>query len=169
MSSKKYTQVMTEFDDDLRLEQLLRKFTSKWHWFLISIVACFGLTYYLLKIQTPMTLISAKVLINDPSKGGVTAETKLLGQLGTMASSSMANEASILQTKFLMERVVRDMKLNITYYSKGKLRNDELYNAPFIVDLVQPVDTIRTMDFDVIQPYLTASQLPLKAWVFFKF
>jgi tyrosine-protein kinase Etk/Wzc len=149
MSSKKYTQVMTEFDDDLRLEQLLRKFTSKWHWFLISIVACFGLTYYLLKIQTPMTLISAKVLINDPSKGGVTAETKLLGQLGTMASSSMANEASILQTKFLMERVVRDMKLNITYYSKGKLRNDELYNAPFIVDLVQPVDTIRTMDFDV--------------------
>ena len=149
MSSKKYTQVMSEFDDDFRLEHLLRKFTSKWHWFLISIIACFAFTYYLLKIQTPMTLVTAKVLINDPSKGGSTAETKLLGQLGTMASSSMANEASILQTKFLMERVVRDMKLNITYFSKGKLRDDELYNAPFIVDLVQPVDTIRTTNFDI--------------------
>jgi tyrosine-protein kinase Etk/Wzc len=161
MSSKKYTQVMTEFDDDLRLEQLLRKFTSKWHWFLLSVIACFALTYYIVKIQTPMTLIDAKVLINDPTKGGTTAETKLLGNLGTMASSSMGNEAAILKTKFLMERVVRDMKLNITYYSKGKLRDDELYSAPFIVDLVQPVDTIKATNFDI--NFLPNQKIQLKS------
>jgi tyrosine-protein kinase Etk/Wzc len=149
MSAKKYTQAMNEFDDDFRLEQILRKFTSKWYWFLASVIVCFALTYYVLKIQTPMSLVSAKVLINDPTKGGVTAETKLLGQLGNMASSSMANEASVLQTKFLMERVVRDMKLNITYFSKGALRDDELYSAPFVVDLFQPVDTIKTTSFDI--------------------
>ncbi len=149
MSAKKYTQVMSEFDDDFRLEQILRKFTSNWHWFLVSILVCFSLTYYVLKIQTPLSLISAKVLINDPSKGGTTAESKLLGQLGSMASSSIANEASILKTKYLMERVVKDMKLNVTYYNKGTLRDDEVYEPPFIVDLVQPVDTIKTTNFDV--------------------
>jgi tyrosine-protein kinase Etk/Wzc len=149
MSAKKYTQVMSEFDDDFRLEQLFRKFVSKWHWFLISILVCFGLMYYLVKIQTPMSLINAKVLINDPTRGGTTAESKLLGQLGSMASSAIANESAILKTKFLMERVVKDMKLNITYFERGSLRNDELYDAPFIVDLVKPVDTLKTTDFDV--------------------
>jgi capsular exopolysaccharide synthesis family protein len=149
MSAKKYTQVMSEFDDDFRLEQILRKFSSNWHWFLISILICFSVTYYVLKTQTPLSLVSAKVLINDPSRGGTTAESKLLGQLGSMASSSLANEASILRTKYLMERVVKDMKLNITYFNKGTLRDDEMYEPPFIVDLVQPVDTIRTSSFDV--------------------
>jgi capsular exopolysaccharide synthesis family protein len=149
MSAKKYTQVMSEFDDDFRLEQILRKFTSNWHWFLVSILVCFSLTYYVLKTQTPLSLITARVLINDPSKGGTTAESKLLGQLGSMASSSLANEAAILKTQYLMERVVRDMKLNITYYNKGTLRDDEVYEPPFIVDLVQPVDTIKTTNFDV--------------------
>jgi tyrosine-protein kinase Etk/Wzc len=149
MSSIKNPQVMTEFEDDFRLENLLSKFLSKWHWFVLSILLCFSLAYYFAQTQTPMHLITAKVQINDPKRGGASAETQLLGELGSMASATIANEAAILQTRYLMERVVKDLKLNITYASKGKLRNEELYAAPFVVDLVQPVDTIRTSEIEV--------------------
>jgi tyrosine-protein kinase Etk/Wzc len=149
MSSKIPSQVMNEFEDDFRLEDLMRKFYRKWYWFLISVLICFSLAYYFAQTQTPMHLISAKVQINDPKRGGTTAESQLLGELGSMASAAIANEAAILQTRYLMERVVKDLKLNITYYSKGKLRNDELYKAPFVVNLVVPQDTIKTKSFDV--------------------
>lgn len=140
---------MSEFEDDFRLENLLRKFLSKWYWFLLSIIVCFSLAYYIAQVQTPLHLITAKVQINDPKRGGATAESQLLGELGSMASATIANEAAILQTRYLMERVVRDLKLNITYFTKGKLRNQELYKEPFVLDLVQPVDTIKSRKFEV--------------------
>lgn len=140
---------MTEFEDDFRLENLLRKFWSKWYWFLISILVCFGIAYYIAQTQTPMYLITAKVQINDPKRGGTTAETQLLGELGSMASATVANESEILQTRYLMETVARDLKLNVTYFEKGKLRDRELYTAPFVLDIVEPVDTIRSRSLEV--------------------
>jgi len=135
---------MTEFEDDFRLESLLRKFMSKWHWFVIAIALCFGIAYYVAQTQTPMYLITAKVQINDPKRGGTTAESQLLGELGSMASATIANESEILQTRYLMERVVKDLKLNITYFTKGRLRDVQLYEAPFVLDIVEPIDTIRS-------------------------
>ena len=149
MSSKKNTQVMTEFEDDFRLENLLRKFWSKWYWFLLSILVCFGIAYYVAQTQTPMYLITAKVQINDPKRGGTTAETQLLGELGSMASATVANESEILQTRYLMETVARDLKLNVTYYEKGQMRDRELYSAPFVLDIVEPVDTIRSRTLEL--------------------
>jgi tyrosine-protein kinase Etk/Wzc len=149
MSSKKNPQVMTEFEDDFRLENLLRKFLSKWHWFVLSVLVCVGAAYYYAQTQIPMHLITAKVQINDPKRGGASAETQLLGELGSMASATISNEVAILKTRYLMERVVNDMKLNITYFNKGKLRNEELYEAPFVVDIVKPVDTIRTKEVEI--------------------
>jgi tyrosine-protein kinase Etk/Wzc len=149
MSSKKNTQVMTEFEDDFRLENLLRKFWAKWYWFVASILVCFGIAYYIAQKQTPLYLVSAKVQINDPKRGGQSAETQLLGELGSMASASVANESEILQTRYLMESVVTDLKLNITYYQKGSLRNAELYTPPFVVDIVEPIDTIRGRALEV--------------------
>ncbi len=140
---------MTEFEDDFRLENLLRKFLSKWHWFVLSAIVCVGLAYYFAQTQTPLHLITAKVQINDPKKGGATAETQLLGDLGSMASATISNEVAILKTRYLMERVVNDMKLNITYFNKGKLRNEELYASPFTVDIVKPLDTIKTKEVEV--------------------
>lgn len=140
---------MTEFEDDFRLENLLRKFWSKWYWFLISMLVCFGIAYYVAQTQTPMYLITAKVQINDPKRGGTTAESQLLGELGSMASATLSNEAEILQTRYLMETVVRDLKLNVTYFEKGQLRNSELYAAPFVFDIVEPIDTIKSRQLEV--------------------
>ncbi len=140
---------MTEFEDDFRLENLLRKFWAKWYWFLASILVCFGIAYYIAQKQTPLYLVSAKVQINDPKRGGQTAETQLLGELGSMASASVANESEILQTRYLMESVATDLKLNVTYYQKGSLRNAELYAPPFVVDIVEPIDTIRGRSLEV--------------------
>lgn len=140
---------MPEFEDDFRLENLLRKFLSKWHWFVLSVLVCVAAAYYYAQTQIPMHLITAKVQINDPKRGGASAETQLLGELGSMASATISNEVAILKTRYLLERVVNNMKLNVTYFNKGKLRNDELYEAPFVVDIVKPVDTIRTKEVEL--------------------
>jgi tyrosine-protein kinase Etk/Wzc len=161
MSTRKNTQVMSEFEDDFRLEHLLRKFISKWHWFVISILVFFGLAYYVAQVQAPSYLVTAKVQINDPKRGGESAESQLLGELGSMASATIANETEIIQTRYLMERVVRSLKLNVKYYTKGSLRNNELYQAPFVVDIVEPVDTISTTEFDT--QFTSGGKISLKS------
>ncbi|WP_442589228.1 GumC family protein [Pedobacter sp. AW31-3R] len=148
MSNKKFDQVMDEFDNDRGFENLLSKFVSNWYWFVISCFLGFLLTWYIAKIQTPMHLIDAKVLINDP-KLGASAGDGALGSLTGMTGSVVENEAEVLRTRFLMESVVKEMKLNITYFSKERFRDEELYASPFIVDVVEYADTIASTTMDV--------------------
>ncbi len=140
---------MNEFDEDFGFERLLSRFTSRWHWFLISVVICFLIAFFVARVQTPMYVIHAKVLINDPRRGA--GEASALEGIGiaSSAGSAVENEAEVLRTKDLVQDVVEARKLNIVYYYKSNLRNRELYEAPFVVDLVEPADTMRLTSFDI--------------------
>jgi tyrosine-protein kinase Etk/Wzc len=161
MSAKKFTQDMNEFDEDLGFENLLSKFSSNWYWFVISVIVCFSIAYYAVRIQTPLHIVEAKVLINDPKKGAASSEDQMLGNLGTSTGTAVQNEAEVLRTRYLMERVVRELKLNVTYYISDTFRDRELYSAPFVVDLVQPADTILTTKFKI--NFLSNSQIELES------
>lgn len=149
MSKNKYNQVMDEFDEDLGLENLLKKFRAKWYWFLIAVIVCGAFAFYLANSQTPVHVIHSTVLINDPKKGAASSDVQKLGELSTSSGTAVETEAEVLRTRYLMEQVVKEMKLNITYYVKDLLRDKQLYSAPFVVDLVQPADTIYPTTFEL--------------------
>jgi tyrosine-protein kinase Etk/Wzc len=159
MSTKKFTQEMNEFDEDLGFENLLSKFSSNWYWFIVSVIICFSIAFYVAKIQTPLHLIEAKILINDPKKGAASSENQMLGSLGSSSGTAVENEAEVLRTRYLMERVVRALKLNITYFISDPIRDKELYTAPFIVDLVQPSDSIYPTKFKI--KFLSSTEIEL--------
>ena len=152
---------MDEFDDDLGFENLLSKFAANLHWFVISCFICFLISWYVASIQTPIHLVNAKVLINDPKKGAESGESQALGVLsGSVMGSAVENEAEVIRTRYLMETVVKDMKLNITYFHSEGLRDVELYNSPFTVDLVESADTIKPTTFKV--NFLAGQKIQLK-------
>lgn len=149
MNTKKHTQVMNEFDDDFGLENLLSKFSSKWYWFLISIIVCVSIAWYVSMVQTPQYLIEAKVMINDSKKGASTGENAMISDAINGSGSAVENEAEVLRTRYLMESVVRDMSLNITYFISDTFRDKELYISPFKVDVVEEQDSTVAADFKI--------------------
>lgn len=135
-------------EDDTNYRQIFLKLLSGWPWFVFSIFFFVSLGILYVKYTSPQYNIHARLLINDARKGtGVTSA--VLSDIGMPLSSSVENEAEVLKTRLLMEQVVRDMKLNVTYFTKGALRDDEIYNPPFDVELISTVDTIKSQIFEI--------------------
>lgn len=140
-------------DEGLDISKLLPKILRKWPLIVLSVFICLGLSYLYLRYTTPMFRISARVLVNDEKKGGnaLGAAADALGDLGGLlgTKSTVDNEAEILQTRYLMEQVVRDMNLNITYFKKGRVNDIEIYKSPFTVQFVAAQDTIKATAFEL--------------------
>jgi len=132
--------------DNIDIKKLINSLTDKWYWFLISVTFCLALSIFYVWYVAPSYQISARMLVNDDEKGGgMGKQAGALMDLGGLLGSknSVDNESEILKTRFLMERVVREMELNIVYGYKSGLRSRELYRSPFKLLLVNSVDTIK--------------------------
>ncbi|MCX2453249.1 polysaccharide biosynthesis tyrosine autokinase [Pedobacter sp. PLR] len=141
-----------ENSDGLDVKQLLLRLLDNWYWIALSVLLCLGLSYLYGKYKTPYYKISARVLVNDEKKGsGLSGGGDLLGDIGGLlgTKSTVDNEAEILKTRNLMEEVVKDMNLNITYYEKGAIKSVELYESPYQVKVLAPMDTIKSVEVKV--------------------
>jgi len=136
-------------DDETNYRRLFGKITSGWPWFVFSILLFLGLGILYIRYTVPQYNIYAQLMISDVRKG-TGAGNDMLSELGVSATSSVENEAEVLKTNFLMEQVVRDMELNVIYYTRGALRSDEMYSPPFHVEITKPDNLIRTTLFDVV-------------------
>jgi tyrosine-protein kinase Etk/Wzc len=133
--------------------KVIIKYVSKWPWFFLSICLCLSIGYLYLQFATPMFKTSARILVNDDKKGGsLTAGTGALSDLGNLfgGKSTVDNEVEILKTKYLLDRVVRDLRLNITYSKNDGFRDVEVYEAPFTVKLLTIKDTITSATMEII-------------------
>ncbi|RQO75492.1 capsular biosynthesis protein [Pedobacter sp. KBW06] len=138
--------------EGLDLKQILSRVLANWYWIALSVLVCLACANLYVRYKTPNYKISARVLVNDEKKGaGLSGGGDLLGDLGGIlgTKSTVDNEAEILKTRYLMEQVVKDMNLNITYYRKGTLKKVELYESPYQVKVVAAADTIKATDVDV--------------------
>lgn len=123
---------------DIDIRQFLAKYLSFWYLFLLSIGLCLTLSFLYIKYTTPIYNIAARLLIDENKGGGLGGSSNSLVNLEGIVGgkSSVDNEAEILQTNDLIERVIKDLQLNITYYKSGLFRNVEIYKTPFIVQLL---------------------------------
>ena len=147
-------------DDAIDLKKILTKLLDKWLWFVISIAICLTIAVIYSRYTAPNYQINAKLLVNDDEKGGgLGKDVGALMDLGGIMGSknSVDNEVEILKTRFLMEQVVRELKLNIIYSRKSNLVSRELYKAPFQVNILKSLDTIQFVKLDVKK--VTASMI----------
>lgn len=158
-----YTTVHEDIEG-LDLKQILSRVLANWYWIALSVLICLAFSNLYVRYKTPNYKISARVLVNDEKKGaGLSGGGDLLGDLGGLlgTKSTVDNEAEILKTRYLMEQVVKDMNLNITYYRKGTLKRVELYESPYQVKVIKGADTIKATDVTV--SFLKNNQLSVSA------
>ena len=80
-----------------------------------------------LKFTKPVYQVKAKLLIkeNDSKMGGIGKGTDMLQSLGIMSgANSVDNELEIITTYSILDKVVKDLQLNIIYTKKDIFGNE---------------------------------------------
>jgi len=111
------------------IQKVANKFFNLWPWLIVSAVLGVGLAYCYLRISFPAYKIHASVLVQDDNKSTDLGEASILRDFGLMGKSNVDNEAEIFKSRSLMEQVVRDMRLNVSYFSEGKVKNTETFGG----------------------------------------
>ncbi|THH39288.1 GumC family protein [Neolewinella litorea] len=107
---------------------LLNRMKRNWYWFVLAIAACVGAAWLHLRYTTPVYLAQTSMLIQEQSGGQAGLSKEVISQqLGFENTYVIDNEIYMLRSKYLMERVVNLLGLDISYIHQGAVRNTEIY------------------------------------------
>ena len=129
-----------QHEEEPHLRELLEKYLRHWRWFLLGGIVCVATAFMYLRYATPVYKTQASIIIKDDKNGGGASELSALQDLGILGSfngNSVENEIEILRSKRLLEKVVKELGINVSYFIAGEIKQNEVYTAaPFQVKIL---------------------------------
>lgn len=114
------------------IKNLFVKVLKNWYWILIFVILCGAASYIYLRKSTYIYGAQAKILIKPQKNQLQDALSKSFGS--QQNEQDVANEMEILKSSKLVGETVNKLKLDVSYFIKGRLRTGEIYQGvPFIV------------------------------------
>jgi capsular exopolysaccharide synthesis family protein len=144
MQPKKHNKITQEKEDNF-IQQFVSKYLPYWPIFVLSIIIAISLAYTYLRYTTPVYEATATLIVKDEKKGN--EESKLVESLDQISSKKIVeNEVEIIQSRKLMEDVVRSLGLYAPIYEKGDVHSVLAYTkSPVSIIALQP-DTLEISD-----------------------
>jgi len=104
------------------------KFLKYWPWILLSIILFYAASYFYLKYTQPQYSSKTTLLFqqSNPNKNALN-DLKNLG-MGISDDSELQGEAAVIVSKPILQKVVKSLNLDVSFFAKGKIREIELYN-----------------------------------------
>ncbi|KFC21243.1 GumC family protein [Epilithonimonas lactis] len=133
---------VTRKEDEFNLRELIKPYIKKWYWFFISVIITLALAILYIKYTTPIYMAQSSVLIKDAKKmsnaSGDFGVLSGLGGFAGMGTNSIENELEIFKSKKIIEDVTKNLKLQVSIFSREKYHDVELYKDtnPFNVLVV---------------------------------
>ncbi len=120
-------------------QQVILKYVPYWPLFVLLALLSLAGAYAYLRYATPIYQASATVIIKDERRGGG-QDSKLLESLDLIASKkSIENEIEVLQSRALMEKVVKSLFLYAPLSQEGKLKLGDAYVlSPIMIEALNP-------------------------------
>ncbi len=138
---------------EISLRSIWKFFTGNWFWFLISVVICLGVGVFYCKVSPKIYSSSALIYIDENASRSVKSDVTSMTNFRMMRQTSVVdNEAAILRSMSLMEKVVKNLDLNVTYLKPARFRKVEVYAPQMPAQVV--VDSLMrgfTMELNLAQ------------------
>lgn len=125
---------------DVDYGAIFKRLMRNWYWFVLTVGIGIALAWFQLRYETPIYSASATMLVEENTDGGGFSKEALTQELGFGTSYVIDNEIYVLRSRYLMERVVSLLNLDITYFHQGVIRETEIYR-PKQFQIV-PADTL---------------------------
>ena len=109
-------------DDDNVIQLIVSKYVPYWPLFILALFIAAGIAYIYLRYCTPLYEATATLIIKDERKGN--EESKLVESLDQISAKKIVeNEIEIIQSRKVMENVVKMAGLYAPVYEKGDVHD----------------------------------------------
>ena len=118
-------------EEPVNYREKIEKYLAYWKWFLgCAFIALICAKIYL-RYTPNQYQVATTILIENEENTGLGSDLSALQNLGLGGNSAtlVENEMGILQSRTLMENVVKDLGLNVSYYHEGTIKTNELFGA----------------------------------------
>jgi len=137
-------------EEKVDLKGLLFRYYNHWYYFLVSIILFILIAFAYNRYTTPTYSVSSTLLIRDDNNTQLGAENILEGMELFSGKTNINNEIVLLKSFSLLNQVVNDLSLGVSYYQHGFLQSNELFqNTPFIVKVDSNHHQITNNEFRV--------------------
>ncbi len=115
-------------EQNLNVQEQLDAFLIHWKWIVLSIFFALAIAFVYLRYSVPLYSASATVLVRDDRRGGIQSELSAFSDLGlSSVKSNVENEVEILKSRTLVEKVIKKLAFNVTYFTEGRVKSIEHY------------------------------------------
>jgi len=139
--------IKTEDSEANMLQQAISKYLPYWPLFILFALLSLAGAYVYLRYATPIYQATASLIIKDENRGG--GADKFTQSLNLIeAKKNIENEMEVLQSRELMEKVVKALHLYAPVTQEGKIKSGDAYAlSPVIIeaknpDSIQPAEKI---------------------------
>ena len=130
-------EVSNEFFD---FKKFFEKISSNWVLMIISLSIAITIAFILNRYTIPVYEVESLVLIKAPKELGNSVSGLLYGQeVFGRSTTNIENEKVLIRSKRLVDRTLRELKFNVSYYNDGNINNVELHDlSPIEVQVLTP-------------------------------
>lgn len=125
-------------------QQLLTRYLPYWPLFILAALIALSAAYVYLRYATPVYEASATMIIKDEKRGS--EDSRLVEDLNKISSKKVVeNEIEVLQSRALMETVVKRLALYVSITQKGKVKEVDAYMvSPVSIEARNPDSVVAT-------------------------
>lgn len=118
-----------EEEEQINIAEIIQQYLHHWKWFVLSVVLCIIAAIFYIRYTTPIYRASSTILVKDDRRGGLQSELTAFSDLGMMGGvkSNVDNEIEVIRSRTIVEKAVKALNFNISYYTDGRIRGFELY------------------------------------------
>ncbi|MEJ8756935.1 polysaccharide biosynthesis tyrosine autokinase [Pontibacter sp. H259] len=136
MTERDFFQFEAE-NEEIDIKALIVKYLRYWYLFVVGVILSVTIAYLYLRYATPQYSVSATLLIKDDKKGPDLADNAVFSDLDIFNSKkNIDNEIEVLKSKTLMQRVLSELELYVTYYKKGRVKETEIFGSKVPIKLI---------------------------------
>ena len=117
-----------EAHSSIDFRSLVDKILDRWAFILISLVIALVIAFLMNRYTTPVYVINSSLMIKAPKEITNSVSGLLYGEeFFGRNTTNLDNEAVLLKSINVVEKTLRDLKLDVEYYNQGDIRDAELY------------------------------------------
>ncbi|MEO7049925.1 MAG: polysaccharide biosynthesis tyrosine autokinase [Ferruginibacter sp.] len=124
--------------DESLVNQVISKYLGYWPLFLLAVICAVSVAYVYLRYTVPKYEATATLIIKDEKKGN--DDSKMLEQLNMIGTKKIIeNEIEVLQSRSLMDNVVKSLHLYAPIFTDGKIKAISAYvSSPLTIEAANP-------------------------------
>lgn len=132
-------------NDENQISQLIAGYIAYWPVFIIFLLISFLSAYIYIRYTAPKYLASATLIIKDENKGS--KDSKMMESIDAIGTKKIIeNEIEVLQSRTLINDVIRKLHLYAPVWQEGKVRTQSAYMlSPLIVQAKSP-DSLKSFN-----------------------